>query len=199
MNQKDPQQFPFYRLEREEIGARDYARLTFKEVLRVSRSVCRAYGVPQVKVTRRVMGRWAAEYSAGEGAGIITLNPKKGTATDLLTILHELAHHLHYHLSDAGYNEHQDHGPHFLACYMSILDTVRLIPYDAMATILKRRHLNYLLPGSTVKSLKRALRAKAPRIARARLPGGALALRIPGRRHGSTSRTPGPRRRSDDR
>ena len=151
---KDPQQFPLYRMEREEIGARDYMRLSWKACQRISRSVCRTYGVPQARLKRRVMGRWAAEWYDG----VITLNPKKGTATDLLTILHELAHHLHWHLADGKYNRHQDHGPEFMACYASILDTVRFIPYDAMALICRRRKLKYLSPGPTVASLKQVLR-----------------------------------------
>ena len=154
----DPQQFPLYRMEREDIGARDYCRLTWKECARVARSVCRAYGVPQIRLRRRVMGRWAAEYEDG----VISLNPMKGAATDLLTLLHELAHHIHWHLADASsYDEHQDHGREFLACYLSVLDTVRLIPYDAMMTICDRRGLRYVSPGPSVKSLKAAIR-KAP-------------------------------------
>lgn len=152
----DPQQFRFYRMEREEIGARDYARLTWKACRRVCRSVCRSYGIPMVKLTSRVMGRWAAEYDYETGT--ITLNPKKGTATDLLTVLHELAHHVHYQLSGLAYGKHQNHGAAFVACYMSVLDTVRLIPYDAVLVILKRRKLKFISPGPTLKTLRAALR-----------------------------------------
>lgn len=155
----DPQQFRVYRMEREDIGARDYCRLTWKECARVARSVCRAYGVSHVRLRHKVMGRWAAEWDGG----IINLNPKKSTATDLLTILHELAHHVHWHFADGEYNEHQDHGAEFMACYLSILDTVRLIPRDAMATICERRGLKYVNPGPSVKSLKLAIRTKPAR------------------------------------
>lgn len=152
----DPQQFLLYRMEREEIGARDYARLTFKECKRIARSVCRAYGVPQARLTRRVMGRWAAEWDNG----VITLNPKKGTATDLLTILHELAHHVHAYLGEDT-TAQEAHGPEFMACYLSILDTVRMIPYDAMATICRRRKLRFYMPGPNIKTLKAALDRRA--------------------------------------
>lgn len=153
VSKADPQQFLLYRMEREEIGARDYARLTFAECKRVSRSVCRAYAVPQVRLRKKVMGRWAAEY---ESPGLITLNPKKGTATDLLTILHELAHHIHYHLWN-GETVHQDHGQEFMACYLSVMDTVRLIPYDAMARVCRRRGIRYKIPGASVATLKAAI------------------------------------------
>lgn len=155
MNPKDPQQFILYRVEREEIGCRDYARLTLEKAKQISRSVCRTYGMPQAKLRRRVMGRWAAEWDDGT----IWLNPKKGTASDLLTLLHELAHHLHYHLWD-GFAKQEDHGPEFMACYMSIMDTVRLIPYDAMGLICRRRGLRYFSPGPSLKSLRRAVRQK---------------------------------------
>jgi len=155
----DPQQFALYRMEREEIGARDYARLTFPACKRLSRSVCRAYGVPQARLRKRVMGRWAAEWYDG----VITLNPKKGTATDLLTILHELAHHIHWHLTGPEYNKHQDHGKEFMACYLSILDTCRCVPYDAMITICKRRKLKYISPGPSLRTLWAAIGTKPVR------------------------------------
>ena len=155
-SKKDPQQFRLYRMEREDIGARDYMRLTWKECARVVRSVCRAYGVPGAKLRRKVMGRWAAEYDNTRYCKI-TLNPKKGTATDLLTILHELSHHVHWHLGPVHVGEQEDHGPQFMACYISILDTVRLIPRDAMATICRRRRLRFINPGPSIRSLKRAI------------------------------------------
>lgn len=151
----DPQQFTVYRLEREEIGARDYARLTFPECKRVCRSVCRSYGVRQAKVVRHPTKAWAAEWN-NRRHGTIVLT-RKGTAMDLLTVLHELAHHLHYHLAGKRVMQHQDHGPEFMACYLSILDTVRLIPRDAMAIICQRHKVKYLLPGPTVDSLRKVI------------------------------------------
>lgn len=156
MDATDPQQFRFYRMEREEIGARDYARMTFKACGKVARSVCRAYSIPQATLKKRVMGTWAAEYDYVDES--ITLNPKKGTATDLLTILHELAHHVHYHMGGSKYEDHANHGKEFVACYISVLDTVRLIPSDAMAVICKRRRIAYIPPGPSIRSLKRAIR-----------------------------------------
>ena len=152
----DPQQLRFYALEREEIGARDYARLTIAKCKQVARSVCRAYHVPQAQVSRAVLERWAAEWTPRRG---IYLSKSIGTATDLLTILHELAHHVHYWSTPAkAYNTHQDHGPEFVACYLSILEHVRLMPRDALATVLERRGLKYLMPGPSPTTLRKVLR-----------------------------------------
>jgi putative metallohydrolase (TIGR04338 family) len=158
MDPRDPQQFLFYRLEREEIGARNYARLSFATCKLVARSVCRQYGVPQVRVRRKKMGKWAAEYDPNPTPKVITLNPVRGTSTDLLTILHELAHHIHQTLAPNEAEGQEIHGPQFVACYMSVLDTVRLIPRDAMAIVLQRRGIRYINPGPTVQSLRAALR-----------------------------------------
>lgn len=152
----DPQQYTVYRMEREEIGARDYARLSFPECKRICRSVCRQYGVRQARVVRHPTKAWAAEWSNKNG-GTITLT-RKGTAMDLLTVLHELAHHIHYHHAGKKVMDHEDHGKHFMAAYMSILDTVRLIPRDAMAVICDRHKIKYLMPGPSIVSLRKVLR-----------------------------------------
>jgi hypothetical protein len=169
---EDPQQFLLYRMEREEIGCRAYARLSLTKARLVARSVCRTYGVPQARIIVKKAGRWAAIWDNG----LITLNPDNGAATDLLTILHELAHHIHYYLGHDWGSEDAAHGPEFMACYLSILDTVRLIPYDAMATICRRRKLKFLIPGPSVTSLRQVLRTKTVR------------------RHGAQSSRPTPRR-----
>ena len=157
--QSDPQQYRLYKMEREEIGARNYARLSVAECRRVSRSVCRTYAVPQARIRRKLIpGGWAAEWikRVGTRYSTITLNPHKGTSTDLLTILHELAHHIHFYLANHP-SQHQDHGPQFMACYISILDTVRFLPRDAMAVVCKRAGLKYHLPGPSIASLKKVL------------------------------------------
>lgn len=161
MNPADPQQFRLYRMEREEIGARDYTRLTFKKAKQICRSVCRAYGIVQARVVRRNIVTYAAQWTNnnGESTGTIELC-RKGTALDLITVLHELAHHIHYHHAGRAVLKHQDHGPEFMAAYISILDTVRLIPRDAMATICDRRKLAYYLPGPSVRTLRRVLRQR---------------------------------------
>lgn len=156
----DPQQYRLYRMERADIGARTYARLTFRMCQVVARSVCKAYGVQQVKVVREPLGRWAAEWHTDT----IRLNPGKGTATDLVTILHELAHHVHYHIA-ADASSHQDHGPEFMAAYLSIFDTVRFLPRRALMAVCDWRKIDYIDPGPSIKSLRRALdsrRGKAP-------------------------------------
>lgn len=153
----DPQQLRLYAMEREEIGARDYARLTFAECGRVIRSVCRAYGIPRPRLFRRKL-RHAAEWwkPPGQRYSQIILSTAISTSHDLLTILHELAHHVHFYLADQP-EEDEDHGPEFMACYISIFDTVRFLPKDALATVCDRRGLRYFLPGPTVDSLRRVL------------------------------------------
>lgn len=156
-SKSDPQQLRLYAMEREEIGARDYARLPFAECARVIRSVCRAYGVPRPRLLRRKL-KHAAEWwkAPGKRYSEIVLSTARHNSQDLLTVLHELAHHIHFYLADQP-AEDEDHGPEFLACYLSILDTVRFLPRDAMAVICKRRGLRFYLPGPTVASLRKVL------------------------------------------
>lgn len=153
----DPQQLRLYAMEREEIGARDYARLSFAECERVIRSVCRAYGVPRPRLIKRKMS-YAAQWwkQPGNRYSEIVLSTAKRTSHDLLTILHELGHHIHFYLANLP-QEDEDHGPEFMACYLSILDTVRFLPRDAMATICERRGLRYFLPGKSIASLQKVL------------------------------------------
>jgi hypothetical protein len=125
-----------------------------KKCKAIARSVCRIYGVPQARLYRRPLGKWAAMWYEGD----ILLNRDKSTSTDLNTILHELSHHLHWHLSGSNYNKHEDHGPQFMACYMSIMDTVRVLPRDAFAVICERRGLRYNPPGPSVISLRKVIR-----------------------------------------
>lgn len=141
-------------METEAVGARHYAKLTRKKIRQLARSVCREYGVPQAEIRFKYLGRWAAEWDTG----VITLNPKKGTSFDLITLTHELAHHLHYFIGDEG---HEAHGPQFMACHMSILDTVRAVPVAAMRVVCEKYGVRYADPGekNSLRALRRAVAA----------------------------------------
>lgn len=138
----DPQQNLVYRMENEAIGARAYARLSRRNACKLLRSLCRNYGTLPVRVRFKDMGMWAAEWQA---PNVISLSDHKGTALDLLTITHEFAHHLHAHMAPESL--HQNHGPQFMACHMSVLDTIRYVPVDAMKVICDRYKVKYLDPG----------------------------------------------------
>lgn len=66
---------------------------------------------------------------------------------------HELAHHIHYWLSDDGAVDQEAHGPEFMACHISILDTCRFIPVVGMRAICGEWRVRYADPG-TGNSLK---------------------------------------------
>lgn len=151
----DPQQYLVYRMENEAIGARSYMGLTQREAQRFARAVCREYRLPRVEIRFKDLGRWAAEWAP---PNIITLGKKK-ISRDLLTVAHELAHHLHETINPASAQE--SHGAEFMACYMHILDTCRMIPLVGMRAICDVYKINYLEPGKTLKSLRRVVRGSA--------------------------------------
>jgi hypothetical protein len=151
----DPQQFRVYRMENEAIGARKYMQLTREVQQSLAHSVCRNYRVPRVKLEYVDLGRWAAEWGATPQT--IRLNTKKGTSWDILTLTHELAHHVHHWLSDGAANGHESHGPEFMGCHMSILDTCRVIPVVGMRAVCEAWRVRYADPG-TQNSLPRLKR-----------------------------------------
>jgi hypothetical protein len=143
----DPQQYRVYRMENEAIGARSYMNLGRGKMRAIVRSVCRNYRVPLVRLKwTPMLGRWAAEWSE---PNVISLNTKKGTSSDLLTVTHELAHHLHYHLDPTASATQENHGPEFMACHMSILDTCRVIPVVAMRALCDSYKIRYADPGNS--------------------------------------------------
>jgi hypothetical protein len=165
---RDPQQYRVYRMENEAIGARMYQRLTRTAMRRLVRSVCRNYRVPRIQLIWTDLGKWAAEWSGGEESRVVRLNTKKGTSQDMLTITHELAHHIHFWLSDGISEDQEDHGPEFMACHMSILDTCRVIPVVGMRAICDAWKVRYADPGtgSSITKLKRIVRrlpSRAPK------------------------------------
>jgi hypothetical protein len=148
----DPQQYRVYRMENEAIGARRYMHLTRRAVRQLADSICRNYRVPRVKLSWCDLGKWAAEWDNG----VIRLNTNKSSSQDLLTLTHELAHHIHFHLG-GKHDLQEPHGPEFMACHMSVLDTVRMIPVVGMRAICKTWKVRYADPG-TRSSLKRLCR-----------------------------------------
>ena len=155
----DPQQYRVYRMENEAIGARSYHKLTKAMQRTLVASVCKNYGVPAAKLVWRDLGRWAAEWVQ---PNTIRLNVFKGTSRDVLTLTHELAHHVHHWLSKGADETQQAHGPEFMACHMSILDTCRVIPVIGMRAICAAWKIRYADPGTTnsLAKLKRIVRGR---------------------------------------
>lgn len=152
---KDPQQYLVYRMENEAIGARRYTQLSRKAIARLIRSICREYKLPKVNVQFADLGDWTAQWDA---PATITFG-KKASAKSILTITHEMAHHLHYHLAGIESFKHEDHGAEFMACHMSILDTARVIPVVGMRAICEAYKIQYADPGTknSLTALKRAV------------------------------------------
>lgn len=141
----DPQQYRVYRMENEAIGARKYMKMDDETINTLARAVCRNYRTPQVRVVWESLGKWAAEWDNG----IIRLNRKKGTSRDILTLTHELAHHVHWYLGGDITNKQEPHGPEFMACHMSVLDTCRVVPVVGMRAICDAWKVRYADPGTT--------------------------------------------------
>lgn len=149
----DPQRNLLYRMEYEALGARGYEGLTRADVRQFARGTCRSLGVPQAVIRFSDIGAWSGEY----GEGVVTLNHKRKGALCLLTIAHELGHHVHCAL--APENDHEPHGPQFLAAYMAVLDNGRVLPVVGMRAILDFYKLRYHDPGTknNLTALKRAV------------------------------------------
>jgi hypothetical protein len=150
----DPQQYLLYRMENEAIGARQYLRLTTRQVKTYVTGLVRTYGMPKIELKFEDLGRWAAEWREPN----IIVFGRKTTSRDLLTAAHEVGHHLHGWLS-AGLDQ-QAHGPEFMACYMSILDTSRFIPIAGMKAICRSYGLKFKDPtdDQDINTLKKIVR-----------------------------------------
>lgn len=141
----DPQQYLLYRMEQECFGGMWRGRMTLKAIRSLSDSICKNYGVEKAKVSFKELGKWAGQCLS---TGAIEINPNKRAALSMICILHELAHHIHNQLVPFEVLVKQEfHGPEFLACYMSVLDTTRVIPLAGMRAILKGYDLMYIDPG----------------------------------------------------
>lgn len=139
----DPQRNLVYRMESEAIGGRSYLTLTKARIISLMKTLSRTYHVPAVTLRFSDMKGWAADW---QPPNIITFG-KKTTSRDFLTALHEFAHHLHYVIAPS--DDHQGHGPEFMCCYMSVLDTVRLLPIEAMAVVCDQYKVKYIKPAET--------------------------------------------------
>lgn len=151
----DPQQYELYRMESEAIGARHWLRLSRQNVIRFIRSACRAYGIPQLTIRFESHRKWAAYFMAPA----LVVFSRKTTARDLLTAAHEFAHYLHFAVAGAESEKHATHGPEFMACYMSVLDTIRFLPVQAIALLCDERAIKYVRPkeGMGVDQLRKLI------------------------------------------
>lgn len=143
-SKKDPQQYLLYRMERECFDGICRAQLTLAQIQTFAKAVCRNYGVPGVNFRLKDIGRWTGMCWTD---GNIDLNPKKNKSRTLITVAHELAHHLHNWLVPELIAKQQNHGPEFLACYMSLLDTSRIVPLAGTRAIMQSYKLRYIDPG----------------------------------------------------
>lgn len=152
----DPQQYRVYRMENEAIGGRAYMSLSRASQRTLVASVCRNYRVPKMTLAYANLGKWAAEWreQPSKRTSVTVLSTKKGTSKDILTLTHELAHHVHHWLSKGNDAKHQDHGPEFMACHISILDTCRVIPVVGMRAICDAWKVRYADPGTTNSLVK---------------------------------------------
>lgn len=152
----DPQRNLIYRMESEAIGGRQYLTLSKPKIVSLIKSLSRAYHIAAPAVRFNDMTAWAADWRP---PGIITFG-KKITSKDLLTALHEFAHHLHYLIEPS--DAHTGHGPEFMCCYMSVMDTMRFIPVEASAAVCDRYQIEYIRPRETdgLDQLRKLLRGR---------------------------------------
>lgn len=155
-SKKDPQQYRLYRMERECFDGICRAQLTLPQIKTFAKAVCRNYGVPGVTFRLKDIGHWTGMCWTD---GNIDLNRKKRKSRTIITVAHELAHHVHNWLVPHLIAKQQNHGPEFLACYMSILDTSRIVPMQGMRAILQSYDLQYIDPGDncSLSTLKRRI------------------------------------------
>lgn len=143
----DPQQYRLYRMEQECFGGMWRGKMTLKAIRALASAVCRNYRIAPVKINFKDLGGWAGQcWLHAE----IDINPNKRAALSVLCIAHELAHHIHNQLVPHELLVTQEpHGPEFLACYMSVLDTIRIIPLTATRAIFKSYKLRFTDPGES--------------------------------------------------
>ena len=153
---RDPQQYLVYRMESEALGHCGRMKLSDSAIESLCRAIARNYGVPDLRINWKPM-RDAAVWHDND---VLDLSTTKGTSRDLITITHEMGHQIHYHLSDGNDKNHQNHGPEFMACHLSILDSCRIIPIVGMKAICDSYGIAYFDPGVDGKSLVDILKRK---------------------------------------
>jgi hypothetical protein len=139
----DPQRNLLYRMESEQIGGRTYLVLTKRKIISLLKNLARTYHVEPCVVRFTDMTGCAAHW---EAPNVITFGAK-ATSRDLLTALHEFAHHLHYLIEPS--NDQAAHGPEFMCCYLSVLDSTRFIPIVAMTALCDKYKIKYIAPKDT--------------------------------------------------
>lgn len=133
----DPQRERLYRMERACFKGWDVGRMTVPQIELWVKRVARKYGVQVPAVTTKELPGYAGEYWDGR----ITLCSQKESGKTLLTLTHEMAHHIHEQLGDAEKDE--AHGPEFLTCYVHLLHTLKLVPALAMQVICETHRLDH--------------------------------------------------------
>lgn len=153
---KDPQQNLVYFMEGDALGSlQGRAKMTREDIREMAKQMCKNYQIPPVGIRFKPLEAVTAHWME---PGIIELNSSSSHARGILILLHELAHHLHFHFCPC--NDHQDHGPQFMACYMHILDSARTIPFEGMKAICDSYGVKYADLGTknSLTALKKAVR-----------------------------------------
>lgn len=136
----DPQQHRIYGMERNDLVGLSISTLSPIEHLRaVASHACRKYQVPQVNVSiynnpkEKIYGQSFPDSR-------IVLN-KGHNGANMMTLLHELAHHLDWHID--GFDE-EDHGPTFMRYYIDLMDRYKMLPAYAFEAICDKHGIKYL-------------------------------------------------------
>lgn len=133
----DPQRNRLYRMERDCLKGWDAGQMTVPQIKRWVKRVARMYGVPVPGITIKDIGRYSGEYWDGR----ITLSTQKNSGKTVLTLAHEMAHHIHEQLGDPENDE--AHGLEFVTCYVHLLHVMQLVPALAMQVICSTYKLKY--------------------------------------------------------
>lgn len=149
----DPQRERVYKMEADTIGGCAWNALPPKLIRQMIKALSVHYGTGPLHVRFKKL-KHAGEWNEPNE---LVFSTYKGVKTSANIICHEFAHFLHWTLaSGAG---HQGHGPEFMACYLSVLDTARLIPMAAMKTVCDRFRVKYTDFGKDPQNLARLQRA----------------------------------------
>lgn len=150
---EDPQQNRVYHMEQQTIQCH-YACLSQQRIRRLVRRLAENYDVPCPVIKFEPIEEMAAFWTK---PGTIIFADKSEESRSIMTVAHEFAHHLHFCIATDIESQHEAHGIEFMACYMSILDTVRCLPNYAMGVVCDRYGVKYLDPGPTLASLTQAV------------------------------------------
>lgn len=138
---EDPQQYEVYDMENDFIGPKQ-AQLTKRAMRELAEAVTSAFRIPPVKLEFKKLGPWAALCHT-DGRVIIGT---KWSSQQVVTLLHELAHHLHNTITKKAL-EQEAHGPEWVACYIVVLDVARVLPVVASRAICKKHKIKFIDPG----------------------------------------------------